>query len=166
MNTAFQDAIKEAFTIAPASKSVIHTLEIRQVGVQDSVFIAQSSTTVVANDENGVPRTFEPVGFQFTLPPSDEEGFRSLNISIDNVGRRASNFIETAMTSMVPVEIIYRPYLSDDLTVPQMLPPLVLYLQDVQITAFQVSGRATFMDIVNKKFPSELYTRERFPSLG
>ena len=166
MNTTLQDAIKEAFAIAPTAKAVIHTLEIRQTGVQNPIYISQTRTGVIAFDENHVEHTFVACGFQFTLPPSDEDGFKSLNIAVDNVNRIASDFIETAKTEKVPVEIIYRPYLSDDLSAPQMIPPLILYLKDVQVTSFQVTGKCTFMDLVNKKFPSILYLRSVFPSLG
>jgi hypothetical protein len=165
MSSSLQDAIKEAFAIAPVNKVVYHTLEIRQTGVQSAIFIVQATQEIVARDELGVERTFQPVGFQFSLPPENEEGFTSLNIAIDNVGQQVSDFIEAAKGSKVPVQIFYRPYLSDDLTQPQMIPPLVLWLKDVQVTQAQVVGRATFMDIVNRKFPSELYTRERFPAL-
>lgn len=166
MNNSLQDAIKEAFAVAPANKVILNTLEIRQEGVQDPIFLVQGRRMIQATDENGNLRTFEPVGFQFSLPPSNEEGFQSLNIAIDNVGRRVNQFITAAMSEREPVKVIYRPYLSDDLSAPQMDPPLVLFLKDVRISATQVVGRATFMDIVNKKFPSQLYTRERFPSLG
>jgi len=165
MNPSLSDAIKEAFASAPTTKVVLNTLEIVQEGVQDPVYIVQALRPVTAKDENGVTKTFQPCGFQFSLPPSTEEGFQSLNIAIDNIGRRVSNFVETAQSQPVPVQVIYRPYLSDDLTQPQMVPPLVLYLKNVKITALQVQGTASFMDIVNKKFPSELYTRERFPGL-
>ena len=166
MNPALQEAIKEAFAIAPATKVILNTIEIRQEGVQDPVYLVQARRGMVAVDENGDSHSFEPVGFQFSLPPSNEEGFQSLNIAIDNVGLRVTNFMNTAMSQNEPIKVIYRPYLSDDLTAPQMIPPLVLFLRDVRITAAQVVGRATFMDIVNKKFPAELYTRSRFPSLG
>lgn len=166
MNDEFTDAIQEAFAVAPVTKVILHTLEIRQPTVQDAIYIVQSRRPIRAKDETGMVRLFEPVGFQFSLPPTSEEGFRSLNISIDNIGKRVSDFVNTAKGSEVPVEIYYRPYLSDDLSQPQMNPPLVLWLKDVQITPTQVLGRATFMDIINKKFPSELYTRERFPTLG
>ena len=166
MNTSLQDALKEAIAIAPSSKTIIHTLEIRQTGVQASYYLSQTRTGINAFDENGVEHTFLASGFQFTLPPSDEDGFKSLNVAIDNVNRLASDFVETAKDSVVPVEIVYRPYVSDDLSGPQMIPPLILYLKDVQITTFQVTGRCTFLDLVNKPFPSELYQRERFPSLG
>lgn len=166
MNETLQDAIKEAFVLAPSSKVILHTLEIRQTGVQDPIFIVQSRRGITATDEEGNSRYFEPVGFQFSLPPSTEEGFQSLTVSIDNIGRVASDFVEKARQTEVPVKLIYRPYLSDDLTGPQMNPPLVLFLKEVQITAASVTGRATFMDILNKKFPSELYIRSRFPTLG
>lgn len=172
MNESLEDAIKEAYAIAPAGKSVIHTLEIKQDGVQPTIYIAQSRRPITAIDENSISHDFEAVGFQFTLPPVNEDGFQSLNIAIDNVGRRVNDFIEAAKASEpvvgppVPVEIIYRPYLSDDLSAPQMNPPLVLYLKEVSVTATQVNCRATFMDLVNKPFPNERYTRERFPTLG
>lgn len=166
MNESLEDAIKEAYALAPASISIIHTLEIKQTGVQDTVYISQTRRTFEAYDENSVLRTFEPVGFQFSLPPMTEDGQQTLNIAIDNVGQRVVEFVETALTSEVPIEITYRPYMSNDLSGPQMVPPLVLFVRDVAITPLQVSCTATFMDLVNRKSPSELYNRERFPTLG
>lgn len=165
MNPALTDAIKEAYAIAPTTKVIIETLEIRQAGM-DSIYLAQSRTGITARDENGDEHFFEPSGFQMSLPPSNEEGFQSLDIAIDNIGRRVSDFVQAASEVESVVEVVYRPYLSDDLSQPQMDPPLLLYLKDVKITAAQCTGRATFMDLVNKKFPSELYTRDRFPNLG
>jgi len=165
-NPSLSEAIKEAYVVCPTNKAVYDTIEIRQVGVQSPIYLVKSRVGLIANDEDGIERTFRPSGFQFSLPPENEEGFRSLNIAIDNIGREVSDFIEAAKSSRVPVEVIYRPYVSDDLSVPHMNPPLVLYLKDIQITTLQVTGRATFLDIVNKKFPSEYYTHGRFPAIG
>jgi len=166
MNPALQDAIREAFAIAPTNQVIFHTLEIRQVGVQQPVYIAKTRRGFTAVLETGSARFFEACGFDFSLPPSNEDGFQSLNIAIDNVGRRVTDFIETAKSQVQPVEVLYRPFLSTDLSRPQMSPPLVLFLKDVKVETMQVTGRATFMDIVNKHFPLELYNRERFPTLG
>lgn len=165
-NPTLSDAIKEAYASCPTARVVYDTLEIRQTGVQDPIYLVKGRTALTAVDENEVERTFLPSGFQFTLPPENEEGFRSLNVAIDNVGREVSDFIELAKSEKIPVEMIYRPYVSDDLTVPAMMPPLILYLKDIQVTSYQVTGRATFYDIINRKFPSEIYTRLRFPGLG
>lgn len=165
-NPSLQDAIKEAYAIAPSNKVIIDTLEIRQGDVQDPIYIVKSPRSLTAFDENGEEIEFRPAGFTFTLPSETEEGFKSLNIAVDNIDRAVSDFINAAKSSEEPVEVIYRPYMADDLSAPQMIPPLVLYLKDIQVNEFQVVGRATFMDLVNQKFPSEYYTRLRFPSLG
>lgn len=166
MSEAWTEAIKEAFAIAPTNVVAYDTLEFRQLGVQDPIFMVRARKSLTAFDEFGVERTFEPVGFQFSLPASNEEGFRSLNIAVDNIDRRVADFVALAKDSDVPIQVIYRPYLSNDLSAPQMDPPLILFLKDAQLNKYQALGRATFMDIINKKFPSELYTRDRFPSLG
>lgn len=166
MNASLSDAIKEAFTLAPSNVVIYDTLEIRQEGVQGPIFLVKARRELVAQDENGDQRIFEPSGFQFTLPPSTEEGFQSLNVAIDNIGLRVTNFVKAAQSERVPVKMVYRPYVSTNLTQPHMDPPLILYLKDIQMTHVQVTGRATFMDIVNKKFPSILYTRKLFPVLG
>lgn len=166
MNESLSEALKEAYASAPSNVVMIHTLEINQTGVQAPVYIAQSRRDVIAKDENGQWRTFRPCGFQFSLPPANEEGYQSLNIAIDNVDRRVMAFITTGLSSKTTVKVIYRPYLNTDLATPQMDPVLVMYLKDVRITTFQVTGRATFMDVVNKKFPTDLYTRAHFPALG
>lgn len=165
MNDSLSDAIKEAYAVAPATKSIIHTLHIAQGSVQNPIYIAQTRMEFIAYDEDGIQRSFAPVGFQFSMPASNEEGFRSLTVAIDNIDRRVTEFVELAKSENTPVQVIYRPYLSDDLTRPQMVPPLIMFLKELQINNFQVVGRATFMDIVNKSFPNELYTRDRFPAL-
>ena len=166
MNTSLNAAIREAYAIAPTDKHVIHTLEIRQTGVQLPIFISKTRVGIIAFDEDGEDHSFIACGFDFSLPPSSEDGFLSLTVAVDNIDRKACDFIDTASQSIVPVEVVYRPYLSDDLSVPAMNPPILLFLKDVQITTFQVVGKCTFMDLVNKKFPSELYLRDRFPALG
>ena len=89
-----------------------------------------------------------------------------MTISIDNTDRRITDFVNTIKGQPGTTEVRYRPYLSNDLTTPQMDPPLLLFLKEISITAVQIQGRATFADIINKRYPSEWYTRERFPSLG
>jgi len=164
-NITYQDAIKEAFALAPADQVILDTLEIRQGTVQEPVYLVRSSREIYAKTEDAQFHLFIPVGFQITLPAENTEGFRSLNITIDNVGKSVLNFINTSKSHRVPVEVVYRPYLNTDLSTPQMNPPLVFYLKDIQVTPQQIVGKATFMELVNRKFPSELYTRLRFPFL-
>lgn len=164
MNSALSEALKEAYAVAPSGKSVLETLELRLAG-RESVFIYRGIEPLAMRLESGEWVTFEPVPFQFKLPKSSETGSQSLDITMDNVDSRVSDFIIAAKGSLEPVEVIYRPYLSDDLTGPQMDPPLVLYLKGAAITASVASAQASFIDIVNKRFPNDYYTGDRFPGL-
>jgi hypothetical protein len=116
--------------------------------------------------ETGGYKTFEPVGFRFELPKTAIAGTQDLNIEIDNTDRRIMEFIKTVKDTRVPISVIYRPYLSSDVTQPQWNPPIKLTLRKVSVTAQVVSGQASFLDVGRKAFPSKNYTRKEFTNLG
>lgn len=164
MNSALSEAIREAYAVAPSSKAVIDTLELRLDGAEP-LYIYRGVEPLQMRLETGAWVTFEPVPFRFKLPKSSDTSSQSLDISMDNVDSRVAEFIVAAKGSLKPVEVVYRPYLSDDLTQPQMDPPLVLYLKGAAITTATASAQASFVDIVNKRFPNDYYTSTRFPGL-
>ena len=165
-NQALTEALKEAYALAPTEIVILHTLQLSHPSLTEDLFLVQD---IVEHDftlEDLSIETFEPVGFRFALPPIGDQGLQELTISIDNTDRRITDFVNTIKGQPGTTEVRYRPYLSNDLTTPQMDPPLLLFLKELSITAVQIQGRATFADIINKRYPSEWYTRERFPSLG
>lgn len=166
-NTALTDAIREAYATAPTDVVYLETLEISHPDVEETVYLVKDRQNhdLTLEGAGGV-KTFEACPFRFSLPASGDNGVQELSLAVDNVDRRISDFLNTAKESLDPVTVTYRPYLASDPTTPQLNPPLVLYLTDVVITAVEVSGKATFADILNKKFPTEIYTRARFPSLA
>lgn len=166
MNNALSQAIKEAYASVPVNSVAIDSIELIHPKLPTAIRLVNQRQGMNLTLENGQTHYFNAVGFKFVLPAAGENGRQDLQITIDNVDKRISAFINQAKEFFEPVEIIYRPYLSTDLTTPQMNPPLVLTLQDVSITQFQVQAKATFADILNQKFPKEYYTRKRFPSLG
>jgi hypothetical protein len=167
-NNAYTAAAKEAYAAAKSDETELETLDIYHPDVghfylvrdmQDGIFTLEDSSVV----------TFEAVGFKFKRPKSDSEGLQELALSIDNVDQRIGDFLKAAKESTQAVTVTWRPYLASDKTTPLMNPPLVLYLTDVRITDLEVSGKATFADIINMKFPNgpaSHYTRVRFPSLS
>lgn len=166
MNGNMTEAIKEAYAVAPTNIRVFETLEISHESIETPIYIVQDFRELTATLETFVEITFQPVWFNFSLPAANESGRQDLSISIDNIDRQVSDFISLAKNSRTPVFITYRPFLSSDLTQPQLNPPLRLTLQDVNITLTSVTGKAIFADVVNKKWPTEYYTRSRFPSIG
>ena len=166
-NDSIEDALKEVYALAPNDRLPLDTIELAHPSLTESIFMVQDRVAWDLTLEDGVTvQTFEPVPFRFTPPAVGENGIQEMRISIDNVDRRVTDFIDSIGNENAPVEVTYRPYLSDDPTTVQLDPPLVLYLTDIQINAFEVGGRATFTNIVNFKFLKSYYDRIRFPGLA
>lgn len=160
-------AIQEAYASVPAAQVILETIELSHPSLPDgTLYMVQAREDITATLETAESVTFKAVPFRFTLPASGRNGRQELRLSIDNIDRAVSDFVEAVMAYNSPVSVVYRPYLADDLTAPQMDPPLRLTLSEISMNLVEASGRASFADILNRKFPYELYTRERFPSLG
>lgn len=159
-----EDAIREAYATARNDVVYIETLEISNP-LTDTMYLVRDRVDHNLTLENGEVKLFRATAFRFTLPAAGENGLQELNLAVDNVDRRVTDFVNAVRESNDPVVIKYRPYLSEDPTTPQMNPPLTLYLVDIVITAVEVSGRATFADILNRKFLTDIYSRRRFPAL-
>lgn len=164
MTSAYSDAIREAYSICPSRKTLVDTLEIRHPD-KDPIYIVKDQLELTAKLEDGTWVDFQPLAFDFKLPKSADTGAQSLDIAIDNTNNHVADYLNSVKSSLKPLTIVYRPYLLDDLTKPQMSPPLTLTLTSALITVVQVSGRATYADIVNKKFPNDYYTPRRFKNL-
>lgn len=165
-NSAYLPAIREAYAVATAGDPPLDTIQVSHPLLTDSIYLIQNREDMVLTLETGVSVTFKGCAFSMTLPPSGDGGLQELTITIDNIDRQVSDFLNTVKTSAIPVQVTYRPYLASVTTEPQMDPPLVLFLGDAKINVFQVTGRASFADLINKKFPTQLYTRSRFHSIG
>jgi hypothetical protein len=76
-----------------------------------------------------------------------------------------SNLESLGQTPNIPIQVIYRVFLSDDLTV-QNDPPLTLDILAVKATQKMVSFSAGLTNLRNKPFPAQLYTTELYPGLA
>jgi hypothetical protein len=167
MNVALDEAIKEAYALAPAGVSHIHTIELRHASIEEPMYLVQGFLNrSLPLTLGGTPVVFQAVPFKFTLPKTDEGGLQELNVFIDNIGGKPGDFCELAMNFPTPVEIHYRPYISNDLTQPRMDPALRLFLTNVVISDAQIAARAAPADFLNLEFPTQDYTRTLFPALG
>jgi len=167
-NSSLTAALKEAYASAPSDTVILDTIELSHPSLPaETLYLVKAREDYDLTLEDGVTvQTFTASGFEFKLPPAGDKGVQELQIAIDNTDRVISDFLKQAKDYREPAKLVYRPYLSTDLTTPQLDPPLELNLTNVKVTVHQVTGRASFADLINKKHPLELYTRERFPSLG
>jgi hypothetical protein len=169
-------ALKEAYAVAPTTSVILHTLELRHPefiddeGNATAVRVVRDTQNLTATLENGAPLnsgedvTFIGLGFDFQLPATRENELPRLTLTLDAVAREVVVHLEAALVNPVPVDVTYRPYMSDDLTGPGMDPPLTLQLTNVTVDAFQITGLCVFDDILNRRFPNSVYDM-RFPTL-
>lgn len=166
-DSTLTDALKEAYASVPTSTVIYDTLQIAHDDVAQDLFFVKALKDLDATLEGDtVATTFTAVPFEFRLPQKDGQGVPELQIIVGNIGREASDYIASVKDSAKPVTVYYRPFLSTDLTQPQMDPPLQFSVKEVTIDPFQVQFRATFFDFKNMRWPQQTYNRVRFPTLG
>lgn len=165
MNTTLSEAAKEAYAIAPKGEVVLETLELSHPALSDVIRLVKDRSSHTFGVD-GVDRVFDACGFRMALPAAGESGLQELSIAIDNVDLRITDFINAVKESATAVNVKYRLYLVSDPSTAQNDPPLILSLTDVNMNDIEVTGKATFADVLNKAFLSILYTRARFPGIG
>ncbi len=165
-------ALKEAYACAPADVVVLHTLEFLHASFTTPLRVVRDHTSLTATLEASAPAnpgavvTFVPYAFDFKLPSAGESSVPEIDITIDNVGADLIPYFDGAANSATPVTMIYRPYLSTDLSAPHMNPPLQMYLRAISADMFRITAKAGFGDLGSRRFPALMYTAQTFPGLA
>lgn len=162
----YTEAVKQAYASAPSNLVILESIELSHPAIDSPYYLVSGRDTLDLRLEDDTVHTFEAIGFGLALPEVGTNGIQYLDLSLDNVDLRITDFINKAKTTNQPAIVKYRTYRSDDLNTPQNVPPLLLYLRDVSVTMFHATGKASFADLLNRKFPDDKYTRRRFVSLG
>jgi len=166
-NTVLTDALNEANALAPNDRNTLHTLEISHSGLPEgTLYIVRDRREWSLTLEDDSTHTFKPVPFDLIPPAADTEGSQELQLAIDNIDPDVPDFIAAIGATDDPVIVKYRPFLTNDVSEPQLSQPYVFYLENIQIDGFRVVGRASFTDVINTPYLTAFYTRSRFPSLG
>lgn len=174
---SLEQALKEAYASAPTDRVIFHTLEVRHPAFVDdaaqptAIRVVIGFEDITAKLEGDAPLhpgqyvEFIAGAFRFKLPGFEEGKVPQLQITIDGVSREVVGHIEAAIAGDSPIEVTYRPYLSTDLSKPQMDPPISMELTKVSVSGASVSGTASLSDVHNRAFPFEKYMASRFPGL-
>lgn len=154
--------LEEVYASAPTDKVLIHTLQVSHDTVGD-FYYARSYDDVIAVTEEESEVTFQAVALSLQLPKKGVQGREDLVFTLDNVNGEALVAIDQMMEAGGNTSVIYRSYVSTDLTGPQERIPLVATSASINVSA--VSINATFRDFVNKAWPRRRYTLGDFSGL-
>lgn len=175
---AYKDAIQEAYAGGAVNEIAVDTIElyhpsfVNELGQPSAIRVALTYEDTMFGLEAdailnpGQMVKFLACEFTVTLPEVSEDGATpSIQLGIANVSREITKYLELAKQSLTPIQVTYRPYLLSNPSVPQMDPPIVLQMSEVDVDVFQATGTATLEDIRNFPFPYETYNINRFPGL-
>ncbi len=171
-DSTLSQAIKEAYASAPAGVVIYHTLELNHAAFSSPIRVVRDFADLTATLEATAPHdagtavSFVGFNFNFTKPEVSATGVPQITIEIDNVDRSIVANIEAAVATTSLVTVIYREFISTDLTAPQNNPPISMTVLSVSADVFKVTATAGFPDLQNRRFPSLEYDSEIFVGLS
>lgn len=152
------------YASAPAGVRRIETLEILNPAIEP-IRVCKGWDDETVAIESGEMVTFQASGIEIALPESSENTQQTLQFGLDGVSGEAQHKIQAALESGQQTKIIYREYLSGDLTAPAM-GPLVFSMTDGTLDAFNVTVEASFYDMLNTAWQRLRYTANFAPALA
>jgi len=161
------EKLRRVFASAPAEEVIIETLQLSHSRFSRVWYLSANVSAFDATLETGAVAHFQPLPFSVKLPNSDAQGGQLLNISIANAGQEMVSEIEAAATAPNErIEVVYRVYLDSDKSMPQNL-PVRLSLDQIAMSDEAIAAQAGRSDVLNFKFPSQIYTTgvNGFPGL-
>jgi hypothetical protein len=139
--------------------------EMVSVPLVDPIYLVNDNRSLTALIETGEEIEFVRRNFAVNLFGSGEDGNRSVSVTIDNTDKEVLKFIGKIKLRRIPLEITFRTYLASDLSQPQNLRPLKLYMSNAVAKGSTISGEAKWINIQTAAFPNKTYSRWQFPSL-
>ncbi|MEI3582143.1 MAG: DUF1833 family protein [Alphaproteobacteria bacterium] len=177
-DNTLSEALKEAYASAPSDVILLHTLELRhpsfvdEYGKPTAIRVVRDNVNHICTLEDSAPLDagkeveFIAMGFDLELPPVEAIPVPEITLMLDNVSTEIIQYLDRAVETQNMIEMTYRPYLSNDLSCPQMNPPITLVITEITADISKISATARMMDIGNKSFPAENYTVKKYPGLS
>lgn len=171
----YSEAWKEAAAIAPITRVILVTLEFLHPS-----FPADDIPRVVADRRNltatleadapfhaGQAVWFTAMPIEVMLPEeSTESAAPVVSMKLDNVSGILTPYLDMALETLEPIEVIIREYASDDTSSPARLPPIRMIVRSATVNESSVILQAAYSDPTNRGFPGKDYIALQYPGLS
>lgn len=175
--STIEEAMAEAYASNPVDDPIVETLEfhhpafVNDFGERTAIRIVQANqsyrfrleNTALLNPNEMVE--FLPLPFDLTVPGFAKGQIPNMRMSISNINRLITKYLEMAISQTDSIQTFYRPYLLSNPEEPTINPVIEMGLTAAKSGVFDISGTATLSDVHNWPFPLKKYTMQRFPGL-
>ena len=174
------EAIQEAYASSSTDEVILHTLELNHPSFSEPVRVVrdfgellEAATEYGGLDiyghtlglEDGSTARFVGMMFDFELPEQEQNKVPELSITLDNVTREVTRYLDSAVLTDSPITVKYREYLlSSPNTIQYTLDGLTV--RKVKCNNARVMMTALFTNLHNKAFPSKVYRPSEYPGLA
>jgi hypothetical protein len=164
------EELREAIATAPVSLRLLESIELAPPGTGQVLRLVRDQSALSAKLEDTAPRdagqwvTFDPLAWKAELPAKNDLGRQELRLQLDNVSLQLLDVIMSVDQAAGPWDVVYRLYVSSDLSQPGRRH--CMELAGIQITDTQVTGTCLYADHLNASFPRLSYTTDLWPGLG
>ena len=178
----WSDAIAEAYASAPLDDVPLSTLELRHPSLVKPIRIVADLGEILDDNDGdiifghklkleadaamnpGEVVEFIACGFGFNLPDQQEGQLPSVQVTVDNVAYLITPQLDDLIGIRAALEITYREYLASDPDTPQFILN-GLTMTNIGSNLTQLTGTASFADLVNRNFPGKVYRPMEYPGL-
>lgn len=143
---------------------IIPTLELFCTPWAAPIYLCQGFEDITAKTEAGVTAKFTASGFAAALPKRDNSGNQMLTFAIDNVTGEAQQLIDQALEARASIGMVFRIFISTDLTAPAERPYRMKVLSGF-MQGPSVQLNAGYFDLINLGWPRRKYTLAFAPCL-
>ena len=156
MSRAYSSAARAEFNALSGDAALI-LLEIHHSALSVPIRVVNNTEDIISNGE-----TYIAMGFRVTLPDDFEAKIPRATLSVDNIGRELTQWIETAGGAEgATVRIM------------QVMPAalnvieweITLELSNITIVTWQVSGDLGFEDLMGKSAVPMVYNKHTAPGI-
>lgn len=168
---AWEEAIAAGETQMPIETLELHHAAFVENGTQVAIRAVNNTEPLSFRLEGSAPLQggqlveWTPIPFTWSHPDFQEGTAPQASISVDNIAREVAKYLEAAESMQVPLTVIYRVY---HLGHPDEVAfgPFKFIVREVQEVGAAITGRATFANPQNLKFPRKVFTQSEYPALS
>lgn len=175
MSEPWNAAWAEAVASCPTSVLVYETIELQHPAFTEGGapialrFVLDSQERTLGIESGalfnpGTMQTFTPIDFKASQPEFSQGKAPECTVTIGNVGRRLTPYLNAAVRVRADLVLIFRQYRSDDVDEP-CYGPVQFVVRNVRVRGASVEGTARLADLQNARFPSRVYSLDEFPAL-
>lgn len=156
--------LKRLYASAPANHRIFQVLILSNPAWSEEIRLCDNTIEPIQFDWGGVLKIFQPSIFEVELPRLDSQQLPELSISIPNFGQVLIDYLDAAVAGGQPITVQMTSFTDYD-DKPGIWPALSYEMSEVALNEQWCTGTARREDFINRSFPREIFTVQKFPGL-